>query len=38
MIAFSIAFTMDASHGWIMIIRASGTDTFATCWIAVGAP
>ena len=37
-IAFSIALIMLDSHGWIWIIRASGTEMFATCWSGVGAP
>lgn len=37
-IAFSISFNMLFSHGWIWIIRASGTDTLAACWIGVGTP
>ena len=37
-IAFSIHLIRLLSHGWIWIIRASGTVIFATCLRGVGAP
>ena len=38
MIATSMSWRMDFSHGWIMIMRGSGTVTFATWFTGVGAP
>ena len=38
MIATSMSCRMDFSHGWITIMRASGTLIFPTCWIGVGVP
>ena len=37
-IAFSIAFRVEASHGWITRMRASETETAAICWMGVGTP
>ncbi len=35
---FSISFICEASHGWIMMVRESGTDTVASWLIGVRLP